>query len=81
MPRVAVSTTKGRAISENSVSRQSIAIMATSAIATPAPEETIWVITEVTTDCMEPMSEKIRDWTSPVRVRVKKPSPIRCRWE
>ena len=63
------------------MSRQSSATIATSAISTPAPEETIWVITEVTTACIEPMSEKMRDWISPVRVRVKNPRPMRCRCE
>ncbi len=38
------------------------------------------VAVEVTTDCMPPMSLVIRDCTSPVRVRVKKPSDRRCRW-
>ena len=42
--------------------------------------EAIEVAVEVTTDCMPPMSLVIRDCTSPVRVRVKKPTDWRCRW-
>jgi hypothetical protein len=34
----------------------------------------------VTTDAMPPTSFWILDWTSPVRVRVKKASDWRCRW-
>ena len=34
----------------------------------------------VTTLSMPPMSLAMRDWTSPVRVRVKKASDMRCRW-
>ncbi len=74
-----IHTAKGMAIREKRVSRQSSTIIATSDMVIPAAEETICVITEVTTACMEPMSEKMRDWISPVRVRVKKPRPIRCR--
>ncbi len=35
----------------------------------------------VTTDCIPPMSLVSRDWISPPRVRVKKFSDCRCRWE
>ena len=38
------------------------------------------VAVEVTTDSMPPMSLVMRDWTSPVRVRVKKAIDCRCRW-
>ena len=38
------------------------------------------VAVEVTTDSMPPMSLVMRDWTSPVRVRVKKATDCRCRW-
>src|SRR2546422_9728588 len=38
------------------------------------------VAVEVTTDSMPPMSLVMRDWTSPVRVRVKNPIDCRCRW-
>ena len=40
---------------------------------------TIDVAVLVTTSSMPPMSLAIRDWTSPVRVRVKNASDIRCR--
>ena len=39
----------------------------------------IVVAVVVTTLSRPPMSLAIRDWTSPVRVRVKKASDIRCR--
>src|ERR1035438_8747960 len=35
---------------------------------------------EVTTDSIPPMSFWMRDWTSPVRVRVKNAIDCRCRW-
>ena len=38
------------------------------------------VAVEVTTDSMPPMSLVMRDWTSPVRVRVKKAIDCRCKW-
>ena len=38
------------------------------------------VAVEVTTDSIPPMSLVMRDWTSPVRVRVKKAIDWRCRW-
>ena len=38
------------------------------------------VAVEVTTDSIPPMSLVMRDWTSPVRVRVKKATDWRCRW-
>ena len=37
------------------------------------------VAVEVTTDSMPPMSLVMRDWTSPVRVRVKNAIDCRCR--
>jgi hypothetical protein len=40
----------------------------------------IEVAVEVTTCSMPPMSLVMRDCTSPVRVRVKKPIDCRCRW-
>jgi hypothetical protein len=40
----------------------------------------IEVAVEVTTDSMPPMSLVMRDWTSPVRVRVKNATDCRCRW-
>ena len=41
---------------------------------------TIDVAVLVTTFCTPPMSFEIRDWISPVRVRVKNASDRRCRW-
>src|SRR6202044_3005323 len=38
------------------------------------------VAVEVTTASMPPMSLVMRDWTSPLRVRVKKATDCRCRW-
>ncbi len=43
--------------------------------------ETIEVAVEVTTLCTPPMSLAMRDWTSPVRVRVKNASERRWRCE
>jgi hypothetical protein len=42
--------------------------------------ETIEVAVVVTTVCTPPMSLAIRDWISPVRVRVKNASDRRWRW-
>ena len=42
--------------------------------------EAMEVAVEVTTDSIPPMSLVIRDWTSPVRVRVKNAMDWRCRW-
>ena len=42
--------------------------------------ETIEVAVVVTTVCTPPMSLAMRDWISPVRVRVKKASESRWRW-
>ncbi len=39
------------------------------------------VAVDVTTASMPPMSLVMRDWTSPVRVRVKNAMDWRCRWE
>ncbi len=54
--------------------------IATSAAITVVTLEAIVVAVVVTTLSRPPMSLAIRDWTSPVRVRVKKASDIRCRW-
>ena len=54
--------------------------MATIVASTVVTLETIEVAVEVTTFCTPPMSLAMRDWTSPVRVRVKKASDSRCRW-
>src|SRR5437764_12560321 len=53
--------------------------MATEVAMTVVTFETMDVAVEVTTLCTPPMSLAIRDCTSPVRVRVKKASDIRCR--
>ena len=54
--------------------------MAITAAPTVATFETIDVAVDVTTFWMPPMSFAIRDWISPVRVRVKKASERRWRW-
>ena len=54
--------------------------MATAVATAVVRFEAIEVAVEVTTDCMPPMSLVMRDCTSPVRVRVKKPIDWRCRW-
>ena len=70
----------GMTTSEMSDSRQDSATMAT-AVATPVVRlAAMEVAVEVTTDSMPPMSFVMRDWTSPVRVRVKKAIDCRCRW-
>ena len=62
------------------VSRQSRASIATIVATTVVRLETSEVAVEVTVACMPPMSLAMRDCTSPVRVRVKKASDMRCRW-
>ena len=66
--------------SENSARRQSSSAIATTVASTVVTLETIEVAVDVTTFCTPPMSLAIRDWISPVRVRVKKASESRCRW-
>ncbi len=73
-------TKKGRSASENAASCQSSSTIATTTATTVVTFCTIEVAVEVTTLSIPPMSLAIRDWTSPVRVRVKKASDIRCRW-
>ena len=53
--------------------------MAATAASTVVTLETTEVAVEVTTSSTPPMSLAIRDWTSPVRVRVKNASDWRCR--
>ena len=53
--------------------------MPTMVASTVVTFETIEVAVLVTTLCTPPMSFEMRDWTSPVRVRVKKPSDSRWR--
>ena len=75
-----IQTNTGSMSSETTVSRQSSATMATIVATTVVRLETSEVAVEVTVACIPPMSLAIRDWTSPVRVRVKKASGIRWRW-
>ena len=53
--------------------------MATIVATTVVTFETIDVAVDVTTFWTPPMSFAIRDWISPVRVRVKNASESRCR--
>ncbi len=70
----------GSTSSEIRVSCQVSATIATIVATTVVRLAAMLVAVEVTTDCMPPMSLVIRDCTSPVRVRVKKPTDCRCRW-
>ena len=72
-------TKKGSRPSEKTASRQSSRNMATTVAMTVVRFETIEVAVDVTTVSTPPMSFAIRDWISPVRVRVKKASESRCR--
>ena len=74
------STAGGSTSSVTSESCQDRATIATAEAITVVRFAAIEVAVEVTTDCMPPMSLVIRDCTSPVRVRVKKPSERRWRW-
>ena len=78
--RRASSTKNGSSASENSASRQSRSTIATTLATTVVTFETIDAAVLVTTFCTPPMSFAIRDWISPVRVRVKNASESRCRW-
>ena len=71
-----IHTNTGISSSETTVSRQSSASMAASVATTLVRFETREVAVDVTVACMPPMSLAIRDWTSPVRVRVKNASDI-----
>ncbi len=73
-------TKNGSTASENSASRQSSRNIATTLATTVVTLETIEVAVVVTTVCTPPMSLAMRDWISPVRVRVKNASESRCRW-
>ncbi len=73
-------TAGGSTISESSARRQLRATIATAVPTTTVTLAAIEVAVLVTTPCMLPMSLTRRDWTSPPRVRVKKPSDWRCRW-
>ena len=78
--RRASAVKNGSRPSENTARRQSSRNIATTVAATVVTLETIEVAVLVTTDCTPPMSLAMRDWISPVRVRVKKASESRCRW-
>jgi hypothetical protein len=78
--RRAIATNTGVSASENTARRQSSRNIATTVAATVVTLETIEVAVLVTTVCTPPMSLAMRDWISPVRVRVKKASERRCRW-
>ena len=81
LPTRRVSHTKnGSRISENTVSCQLSANIATIVAVTVATVETVEVAVDVTTSSIPPMSYAIRACTSPERVRVKNASDIRCRW-
>ena len=72
-------TNAGTKISDSAASRQSSSTIATSVAITVVTFCAIEVAVVVTTLSMPPMSLAMRDWTSPVRVRVKNASDIRCR--
>ena len=78
--RRAISTKNGVSASEKTASRQSSRNIATTVATTVVTFETIEVAVVVTTVCTPPMSLAMRDWISPVRVRVKNASESRCRW-
>ena len=79
--RRAISTKNGVSASEKTASRQSSRNIATTVATTVVTLETIDVAVFVTTVWTPPMSLAMRDWISPVRVRVKKASESRCRCE
>ena len=69
----------GMTTSEMSESSGDRTIMATAVAIAVVRLAAMEVAVEVTTDSMPPMSLVMRDWTSPVRVRVKKAIDCRCR--
>ncbi len=77
--RRASRTKKGSSARLKSASRQSSRTIATTLAITVVTLPTIDAAVEVTTFCTPPMSLAIRDWISPVRVRVKNASESRCR--
>lgn len=74
-----IQTKTGSSASDTTVRRQSSASIATIVATTLVRLETSEVAVDVTVACMPPMSLAMRDCTSPVRVRVKKASDMRCR--
>jgi hypothetical protein len=80
-PTRRVSQTKnGSSARLKTASRQSSSTIAAIVASTVVTFETMDVAVVVTTFCTPPMSLAIRDCTSPVRVRVKNASDMRCRW-
>ena len=78
--RRVMKTKKGSRQSEKIASCQLSRTIATTVATTVV---TFWAIDApvlVTTLSIPPMSLEIRDWTSPVRLRVKKASDMRWRW-
>jgi hypothetical protein len=73
-------TKKGSKPRANRARRQSSRNIAVAAATTVVTLETIEVAVLVTTFWTPPMSLAMRDWISPVRVRVKKDSDSRWRW-
>ena len=73
-------TNGGTNTSETAARRQSSSTIATIVAITVVAFWAIDVAVVVTTLSIPPMSFAIRDCTSPVRVRVKNASDIRCRW-
>ena len=71
---------KGSRQSEKIASCQLSRTIATTVATTVVTFCAIDVPVLVTTLSIPPMSLEIRDWTSPVRFRVKKASDIRWRW-
>ncbi|BCN47514.1 hypothetical protein RE9416_08150 [Prescottella equi] len=69
----------GSTINDSNDSRQLSTAIAIAVPITVVTLDAIDVAVDVTTVCMPPMSLVSRDWTSPPRVRVKKPSDWRCR--
>ena len=69
----------GITTSEISDSRQDSTTIATAVATAVVRLEAMEVAVEVTTASMPPMSFWMRDWTSPVRVRVKNAIDCRCR--
>ena len=81
LPTRRVSSTKtGMSAKANSASSQLSRSMPIIVASTVVAFEMIDVAVEVTTLWTPPMSFEMRDWTSPVRVRVKNASDRRCRW-
>ena len=74
------STAGGITSSEISDSCQDSATMAATVATAVVRFVAMLVAVEVTTACMPPMSLVMRDWISPLRVRVKNPTDWRCRW-